>query len=90
MSGEDENNCRVATFLLASGTFSALIRLRPKVIFTDVPIEWFAAGALQCGHPRQVNANGWFEATSPRDRRSLGREYGLVNRAQAMLATDSE
>ena len=53
------NNCRVATFLLASGTFSALIRLRPKVTFNDVPIEWSAAGALQCGHPRQINANGW-------------------------------
>ena len=52
------NNCRVATFLLASGTFSALIRLRPKVAFTDVPSEWFAAGALQWGHPRHVNANG--------------------------------
>jgi hypothetical protein len=60
------------------------------VTFTDVPSEWSAAGALQFGRPLQVNANGWFEATSPRDRRSLGREHGLVNRAQAMRATDSE
>jgi hypothetical protein len=84
------NNCRVATFLLASGTFSALIRLRPQVTFTDVPSAWPAVGALQFGHPRQVNTNGGVEATSRRDRRSLGGEHGLVNRVQAILATDSE
>jgi hypothetical protein len=84
------NALPTATFLLASGTFSALIRLLPKVTFNGLPIERSAAGVWQCGHPRQVNANGWVEATSHRDRRSLDRAYCPVNRAQAILATDFE
>jgi len=72
------NALPAATFLLASGTFSALIRLLPQGTFNGLPIEPSAAGAWQCGHPRQVNANGWVEATSPRDRRSLGRAHGPV------------
>jgi len=81
---------RARAFLLASGTFSALFRPLPRVTFNGLPIERSRAGAGQCGHPRQVNANGWVEGTSLRDRRSLERAHGPVNHAQAILATDSE
>jgi hypothetical protein len=50
-------HCRPATFLLASGTFSALIRLLPKVTFNGLPIE----RRMAMWHPRQVNANGWVD-----------------------------